>query len=254
MSDEKKPVVIDEKQPGQPVAPATMAVLKAEGSAGMIARPVVTPEVAKQVIAEWEELKKAIGSETDIRREKRKSKQNDGTWKEVEIAYYKKSYWRKAATFLGLSVDVTPGTEKFELIGGVKLASVCYRATGPNGRGVTGDGHCGADEGGKANWSASNLLATAHSRAYNRAVSNYIGGGEVSADELDEETKAPSFEPASAEQVIQVMDLLLTKKIRQGWEADAFKQAKISRWEDMAAPTIVKCIDYLKTLPNAEAA
>lgn len=183
--------------------PATRETLIATGDQ-VIARPIVTPAMAAQVVREWEELKKAIGLESDIRREKRWTKNG-----EVEIAYYKKSYWRKAATFLGLSIDAAEGSEKFEVVGGVKLASVVYTCTGPNGRHVPGDGHCGSDEPGKAGWTLANLKATAHSRAYNRAVSNYIGGGEVSADEMDgEETaeveKAVDQAPKAAEVMAQL--------------------------------------------------
>jgi hypothetical protein len=164
----------------------TKLMLSVPANNSPIPRPVVTPTEAKVIIAEWEELKKAIGMESDIRRETRYSK--DGP---VEVAYYKKSYWRKAATFLNISVEAVQGSENFRTIGEgaslTKLASVVYVASAKNGRRVVGDGHCGTDEGGKAKWSAANLLATAHSRAYNRAVSNFIGGGEVSADEIDEE-------------------------------------------------------------------
>lgn len=167
------------------VAPNTRTTLAVVNDNSPVPRPVVTPEVARKVIVEWEEMKKAIGMESDIRRETRYTK--DGP---VEVAYYKKSYWRKAATFLAISVEAVAGTENLRVIGegqgAVKLASVVYVAE-KNGRRVVGDGHCGTDEKGKANWTAANLLATAHSRAYNRAVSNFIGGGEVSADEIDEE-------------------------------------------------------------------
>jgi len=179
-----EPEVIPPPQPQ--AAQQTKAMLAVPANNSPIPRPVVTPTEAKAIISEWEELKRAIGMESDIRRETRNTK--DGP---VEVAYYKKSYWRKAATFLNISVEAVPGTENFRTIGEgaamTKLASVVYVASSKSGRRVVGDGHCGTDENGKRNWSAANLLATAHSRAYNRAVSNFIGGGEVSADEIDEE-------------------------------------------------------------------
>ncbi len=179
---------------------------------GFVPRPVVSPEIAKQVIVEWEDLKKAIATEEDIHRETRSAKQKDGTYKEVEVAYYKKSYWRKAATFLGISVEPVENTESFRVINGARIASVTYRASGPNQRSVAGDGHCANDEGGKQYWKVANLLATAHTRAYNRAVSNYIGGGEVSAEEMDFETPpegAPAERPGrSATAVFDLINAL----------------------------------------------
>lgn len=163
------------EQEQAPSAPATQALLTTNNGQQLVARPIVSPEQARTVIAEWAALKAAIATESDVYREERGGK---------VVEYYKKSYWRKAATFLGITVEATPGSERFEVIGGAKVASVNYSASVP-GRKVTGDGHCGSDERGKERWTIANLLATAHSRAYNRAVSNCIGGGEVSADELE---------------------------------------------------------------------
>lgn len=147
-----------------------------------VARPVVTPAQAKEILAEWEALKQAIARPEDIHEEERGGK---------KIRFYKKSFWRRAATFLNLSVNAVAGSERFDLFGQTRVASVAYEASVGNGRRVSGDGHCGNDERGKERWTTANLLATAHTRAYNRAVSNCIGGGEVSADELEVEEKVP---------------------------------------------------------------
>lgn len=148
---------------------------------GLVARPVVTPDQAREILAEWEALKQAIARPEDIHEEERGGK---------KIRFYKKSFWRRAATFFQMNVEAVPGSERFDLFGQVRVASVAYQAKAGNSGTVTGDGHCGNDERGKERWSTANLLATAHTRAYNRAVSNCIGGGEVSADELEVEEKA----------------------------------------------------------------
>jgi len=80
---------------------------------------------------------------------------------------------------------------------------VVYKATTPTGRAAIGDGSCAALE--KASrternkWAVLPFQATehnvrshAHTRAFNRAVSNLVGFGEVSAEELerdDDETR-----------------------------------------------------------------
>lgn len=170
------------------VTPQTTKALSVVVENTALIHPLATPTEAKAAIEEWEALKAAIVSETDIRREKRKQKNKEtGQYEDVETAYLKKSAWRKMGVFFGLQVEVIPQTEKIEVIGTVKLASVSYKATAKNGVSCDGDGHCGSDEPGKMGWTLSNLAATAHTRAYSRAVSNLVGGGQVSAEEVSDE-------------------------------------------------------------------
>lgn len=114
---------------------------------------------------------------------------------------------------------------------------VTYRATAPNGRSATGDGACFAVEKAKrfkcphpeepdnprnkrtvhfppencpafdaafqwkslpAQSTEHNIRGHAHTRAYNRAVSNLVGFGEVSAEEVSRDEHTPSAENASA--------------------------------------------------------
>lgn len=139
--------------------------------------------------------------------------------------FRKKGYWRAINVAFGLTVELVSeerfvagvfedGHENFGY-------NVTYRAIAPNGRAVTGDGSCTAVE--KAgrfkcphpdsrnprrtvhwppdscpsydpgfrwrrlseNASEHNVRSHAHSRAFNRAVSNLVGFGEVSAEEVD---------------------------------------------------------------------
>jgi len=139
--------------------------------------------------------------------------------------FRKKGYWRAVRVAFGLTVKATEerrevagtfddGHENFGYL-------VTYSASAPNGRQVEGDGACFASEkAGKfrcphphpdregytlhypgercpdfdpgyvwrelpAQATEHNVRSHAHTRAFNRAVSNLVGFGEVSAEEVD---------------------------------------------------------------------
>ncbi len=122
--------------------------------------------------------------------------------------FVKKSGWRKIATAYSLSLEVVPGTDKVDRAedGSVARASVWVRATAPNGRHAEGDGYCDVAEerfsgarGNKAKLE-NDLRGTASTRATNRAISNLVGMGDVSAEEMDAPKRSsehPHGEPAS---------------------------------------------------------
>ena len=122
--------------------------------------------------------------------------------------FVKKSGWRKIATAYSLSLEVVPGTDKVDRAedGSVARASVWVRATAPNGRHAEGDGYCDVAEerfsGARGNKSKleNDLRGTASTRATNRAISNLVGMGDVSAEEMDAPKSKPEHphgEPAS---------------------------------------------------------
>src|SRR3990167_4822605 len=115
--------------------------------------------------------------------------------------FRKKGYWRAIAVAFNLRVECVTESEEVD---GVFQDSrpnfgwhVVYRAMASNGRAATGDGSCFAVEKAKRRgeadpWAAlprqaprHNVRSHAHTRAYNRAVSNLVGFGEVSAEEVD---------------------------------------------------------------------
>lgn len=115
--------------------------------------------------------------------------------------FRRKPYWRAVARAFNLSVEqVSEGN-----IGSMdeKMQwgfSAVYRATAPNGAHADGDGACMAKEkySQKKGWSEAtvhNVRSMAHTRAFARAVSNLVGFGEVSAEEIDKD--APPDEPGS---------------------------------------------------------
>lgn len=107
-------------------------------------------------------------------------------------SFVKKSGWRKIATWFSLSVNLLPGTATKERDedGQLLRASVWARAIAPNGRSADGDGSCAIDEPRFADEKGRikvehDLPATAATRAMNRAISNLVGMGAVSAEEVD---------------------------------------------------------------------
>lgn len=143
-------------------------------NANPIVMPVVSPEEAVEAWKKYEALKSKIVTDKDVQKIQGKD-------------YLKKSYWRKIATFFNLSCECmeehrAADNDFFTYV-------VTYKATAPNGRFSYGDGACSSTEKGLTK-TEHNTRSIAHTRAYNRAVSNLVGGGEVSAEEMPiEESK-----------------------------------------------------------------
>jgi hypothetical protein len=113
-------------------------------------------------------------------------------------SFVKKKGWRKIATAFDLDVTVIPGMSKIERDeNGLPVrAEVWMRAMAPSGRTMDGDGYCSVTEprfsqaAGRQKLE-NDLRATATTRAKNRAISDLIGMGDVSAEEVDATPAAP---------------------------------------------------------------
>lgn len=117
--------------------------------------------------------------------------------------FRKKGYWRAVRTSFNLDVRMVH-EERVVLDDGNWGWNVVYRATAPGGRSADGDGACYASEKTRKDGSPDpgrqtehNVRSHAHTRAFNRAVSNLVGFGEVSAEEADREER-PRPQPRSA--------------------------------------------------------
>lgn len=141
----------------------------------LVVAPIVTPAVSpEEAVAAWkkyEALKVSIISDEDIQVIEGKK-------------FLKKSYWRKIATFFNLSCECVKEDRIKDAAGLTYL--VTYKATATNGRHTYGDGSCSSKEK-RLVKTEHNTRAIAHTRACNRAVSNLVGGGEVSAEEVAQE-------------------------------------------------------------------
>lgn len=97
--------------------------------------------------------------------------------------FKKKSAWRKLARYFTISVEIAKVERDF--VGDVFLATVTARAVAPWGQSYEEVGACATDEAtGRRTISIADAIATASTRASNRAVSNLIAMGEVSAEEI----------------------------------------------------------------------
>lgn len=138
---------------------------------GMV-MPLASPAQARQAIQAYEALKASIVQPSDIQKIQGRD-------------FLKKAFWRRVATCFGLSLELVSEQRGHDEKGGL-FYSVIYKAIAPNGRTMTADGYCSTSEQGRGGWPEHNVRATAHTRAKNRAISDLVGGGEVSADELPE--------------------------------------------------------------------
>jgi len=97
----------------------------------------------------------------------------------------KRSGWAKLRRFLGVSVEVME--ERYWEQDDDWGFDFLVKASLPNGRSEVADGSCAASElrGSNIAPTRHNVRAKALTRAKNRATADLIGGGEVSAEELE---------------------------------------------------------------------
>ncbi len=109
---------------------------------------------------------------------------------EGERTFKKKSAWRKLARHFGISCELVR-IERETLPSGDFLATVVARAVAPWGQHYEEVGACCTDEAtGRRVITVADAIATASTRASNRAVSNLIAMGEVSAEEIGDRGEA----------------------------------------------------------------
>jgi hypothetical protein len=135
---------------------------------------VVLPNVeqAKKAMLQFEQIKKEILSENDTINIQGKK-------------YIKRSGWRKIALAFNISTEIIK-IER-ENIDGKYVVRVTARATAPNHRVSEEVGICDSSEfTGNLKGTYHNIESKAVTRAINRAISNLVGGGEITAEEIIE--------------------------------------------------------------------
>jgi hypothetical protein len=125
-----------------------------------------------------------------------------------EGKFVKKSGWRKIARAFNLSVMVVSVRVERDENGLPTRAEAIARAQAPNGQVSDADGYCSVDEPRFAQERGrkkleNDLRATATTRAKNRAISDLVGMGEVSAEEVDAGASVSS--PAATSQQLDVL-------------------------------------------------
>ena len=135
--------------------------------------------------------------------------------------YIKRSGWRKIALAFNITTEIV--SVEHEKIGDIYVVRVKARAVAPNGRVSEEIAACDSSEfRGSIAPSIHNIETKAATRAINRAISNLVGGGEVSAEELEPQTQDQQ------EPVEKINMETLIKKINWGQNLDG------TRWTTIA--------------------
>lgn len=162
----------------------------ASTTTGHTLQPIDTPEGILEAMKRFEALKKTLLTEQDYHLIQ-------------DRPLIKRSGWRKLA--LAFSVSVTLTAEDHERLVQDKREVLVWhvraRATTPSGRCFEDVGSCASNERRMAH-PEHDTHAIAATRAMNRAVSNLVGGGELSAEELD-----AGAMPVDRRTLLQVVEL-----------------------------------------------
>jgi len=168
--------VVDEHE--APPPPQSTALARRE-----IRMEVIRPLDPAQVVASMREHQDLLRSILD-----------PSDWQgapDAKGSFVKKSGWRKVALAYNLTLERAGEIVERDEGGMPRRATYTARAVAPNGRSVEATGHCSFDEsrfsGPRGNIAKleNDLRATAETRAKNRAISDLIGMGKVSAEEVD---------------------------------------------------------------------
>lgn len=140
-------------------------------NAGGMVMPVATPQQARVAVQAFEDMKTSLATPSDM------------ILMKGNRIFLRKPFWRRVARAFGLDVHLVSEERRIDADGSLSY-SVIYRAIAPNGATMDGDGFCSTSELSAPTNTEHNCRARAHTRAKNRAISDLVGGGEVSADEL----------------------------------------------------------------------
>jgi len=149
-----------------------------------IVKPMLKTKDALSEIKAFEEMKSKLLSESDYQSISGKN-------------FIKKSGWRKLALVFNISDQIIKSTKK-EKPDGSFVWFFRVRAIAPNGRFTEAVGSCDSKERRFAH-AEHDVFATAHTRSKSRAISDLIGAGEVSAEEMEAPAYVPSPEDSEVE-------------------------------------------------------
>lgn len=148
-------------------------------------------DIAKQQWNAYQELCRGILDDSDYQKIRVSEKDPEtGDYVKVEREFKKKSAWQKLGRAFNVDTRIVEKEFQRTKTGRINEAYYCVRATLPNGRSVESDALCSRAEKGKSKVSDHTIMATAKTRATNRAISELIGAGEVSSEEMTAEYRA----------------------------------------------------------------
>lgn len=196
-----------------------------------IVMPAVTPVQAVEAFQAYQDLAKQITTVEDVQ-------------KIGDREFKKKSFWRKCQRFFNLSLEIQKEWKEANADGSFTYFAV-YRATAPNGAHCDGDGACTSNEKGRVR-TEHDTRSTAHTRAKNRAISDLVAFGEVSAEEV-ETIESHAVDMITAKQIAAIGTLAGKK----GYTLDQIKQFnKVSSLNDLTKEKASGIIDALDKRPN----
>ncbi len=161
-------------------------VLAAEPVRPTMIRPLATPDEALDAWQAFQQLKAKIVTKEDT--------QHVGGQDRIT-----KSGWRKIGAAFGISTEALREERRSHADGNGFVWECVVRAIAPNGRYADGLGSFDTRERRMAHLEH-DARATAFTRACNRAISDLVGGGEVSAEEIKAEVP-PAISREQAEAV-----------------------------------------------------
>ena len=209
----------------------------------MVVQPNV--EAAKSAMDAFQALKAKLLDANDI----------------VEIQnkkYIKRSGWRKIALAFNISTEIV--SIEREKIGDVYVVRVKARAIAPNGRVSEEVGVCDSSEfSGNLKPTFHNIEAKAVTRAINRAISNLVGGGELSAEEVIQGADEPPQQNSATQQngivlddgavVKNALDMLI-EKIQWHKNPDGSRWAFIKNRDGSISPEVQALLNLINANPE----
>ncbi|MGI0090646.1 MAG: hypothetical protein ACREBS_02955 [Nitrososphaerales archaeon] len=136
-----------------------------------IVKPIVKTKDAVNDMRAFEELKANLLSASDYQAISGRN-------------FIKKSGWRKLALVFNISDQIIESSKAVRDEDGSFVWSFKVRASAPNGRFTEAVASCDSRER-RFSHVEHDTFATAHTRAKSRAISDLIGAGEISAEEMD---------------------------------------------------------------------
>lgn len=208
-----------------------------------------------KAIKQWEDyqkLCKGILTEDDYQTIFVKEKNPEtGEYEVVERQFKKKSAWQKLSRAFNVDTSiVSRDCTRSKNTNRITEAYYCVEATLPNGRRVESDALCSRSERGKDKVSDHTIMATAKTRATNRAIAELIGAGETSSEEM----LADHEEPLEELETIETKTVTETETVSSsddtpevvedvpGLIKDCIKALK-SQGRIPTNPTVAVCID-----------
>ena len=214
-----------------------------ENNAQIIAKPNV--QAALEVMKAFQELKQKVLDANDT----------------VTISgkqYIKRSGWRKIAMAFNISTEVVK-IEREKIDDKTYVVRVIARARAPGGRVSEEAGVCDSTEFERGNLQGTlhNIETKAVTRAINRAISNLVGGGEVSAEEIikgpDEVVREREIkeEPQQKDPPITIKQINFLNNLMKVDNIREFVNKKLNgrKLSDLSMSEASEIINEIKELP-----